>query len=243
VCHPARLAVRAGGSLGYDRRVSVRLDEYLRGEYRDGMARRWPQWAKGALTTGRLPIERRRAKRLADGGGPLRLHLGCSDVYLENWVNVDLADPRHRLDLCWDLRRGIPFADGSAEAVFSEHLFEHIGFDGGLALMRECHRVLRPGGVLRITVPDLERYVRSYLGDDPLLDECRTGRPTRAMAFEEVFFHHGHRAMYDFETLALMLRSVGFTAVEKSTFRQSRLADQPDRADRRPETLYVEAVK
>lgn len=218
------------------------LDEYLTGSYRRGWARTWPQVAKGALTTARLPLERRRAATIAADGRALRLHLGCSDVYLEGWLNVDMADPRHRLDLSWDLRRGIPLPDGRADAIFAEHLFEHIGLDGGLSLMRECRRVLAPGGVVRITVPDLERYARSYLGDDPLLDDCRGGRPTRAMAFEEIFFHHGHRAMYDFETMALMLRSVGFEAVERSAFGESRLSPVPDGANRRPETLYVEAL-
>lgn len=223
--------------------MSASLDEYLGGSYRDGWARSWPQVAKGLLTTARLPLERKKAASLAAAGGPLRLHLGCSDVYLAGWLNVDMADPRHHLDLCWDLRRGIPFPDGQAEAVFAEHLFEHIGLDGGLGLMRECRRVLAPGGVLRITVPDLERYVRSYLGEDPLLDECRAGRPTRAMAFEEIFFHHGHRAMYDYETMALMLRSIGFDSVERSAFGEGRLSPVPDGANRRPETLYVEAVR
>lgn len=223
--------------------MSVQLDEYLRGPYRKGVPRRWPQWAKGLLTTIQVPLERRRARALAAGGKPLRLHLGCFNVYLENWINVDFADPRHRLDLRWDLRRGIPYPDGRVDALFSEHLFEHIPLDGGLELMRECWRVLRPGGILRLTVPDLERYIHSYIGEDPLLDEGRAGRPSRGMAFQEVFFHYGHRAMYDFDTLALMLRSVGFTTVEKSQFGQSRLADQPDLAERRVETLYVEAVK
>ncbi len=223
--------------------MSAELDEYLGGTYREGQPRSWPQLAKSVLTTARLPLERSRASKRAATAAPLRLHLGCSDIYLPDWLNLDLADPRHRLDLCWDLRRGIPFPDGRAEAAFAEHLFEHIGFDGGLALMKECFRVLKPEGVLRITVPDLERYVRSYLGDDPLLDDCYAGRPTRAMAFEEVFFHHGHRAVYDYPTLALMLRSVGFVEVERSSFGQSRLDPVPDRADRRRETLYVEAVK
>lgn len=219
------------------------LDAYLRGDYRRGVARSWPQLAKRVLTTVRLPIERSRAAKEAAAASPLRLHLGCADVYLDGWINIDLFDPRYTLDLCWDLRRGIPFGDGSAEAVYSEHLFEHIGMDGGLVLMREGWRVLAPGGVMRITVPDLERYVRSYLGDDPLLDECRDARPTRAMAFDEVFYHHGHQAMYDFETLALMLRSAGFDRIERSTFGQSSLAPVPDSANRRSESLYVEAVK
>lgn len=219
------------------------LDNYLDGSYRKGIGRTWPQWVKGMLTTGRAPIEMRKAKRLTAAGGPLRLHLGCSSVYLKDWVNIDLADPRHHVDLAWDLRRGIPFPDGSVEAVFAEHLFEHIGFDGGLGLMRECRRVLESGGVLRITVPDLERYARSYLGDDPLLDECRAGCPTRAMAFDEIFYRYGHRAMYDYETLALMLTSAGFPTVERCAFREGNLSPQPDLENRRHETLYVEAVR
>jgi predicted SAM-dependent methyltransferase len=193
------------------------------------------------LTAAAAPNQRRRARRLADRG-ILRLHLGSSANRLPGWINIDLLRPGRRLDLYWDLRRGLPFPSGSAEAIFAEHLFEHLTYGDGKVLMRECARVLRPGGTLRIGVPDLDRYVASYLGEDDLIDRVRPGRPTRAIALGEPFFLYGHRCMYDFETLNRACVDAGFSAVERSAFGQGRVIPSPDSVSRRDETLYVDAI-
>jgi len=221
------------------------VDEYLERVYRWNVAEHRLQGvASSLLTAARAPLERRRARRLAArGGAELRLHLGCGDTYHPGWVNLDLYLRGHRRDLVWDLRRGLPFPDASVACIVSEHLFEHLPLDAGLALARECHRALAVGGVLRIGVPDLERYVRSYAGGDPLLDELRPGRPSRGIAFAELFVFYGHRAAYDAETLAVLLRAAGFATVERSAPGQGRIQPSPDSPRRAAETLYVEAVK
>lgn len=197
--------------------------------------------AKTLLTTAVLPIQRRRAALLASRR-PLRLHLGSAGNRLGGWVNIDLLRPGRRLELYWDLRRGIPFASSSVDAIFAEHLFEHLTLDQGIGLLRECRRVLAPGGVVRIGVPDLDRYVASYLRQDPLIDAALPGRPTRAVALGEPFFLHGHRIMYDFETLEYALRQAGFDGAERSEFGGGRTMPSPDSPSRRIETLYVEAT-
>jgi len=197
--------------------------------------------AKIALTTAALPIERRRAAVLARRK-PLLLHLGSADNRLERWVNIDLLRPGRKLELYWDLRRGIPFATSSVDAIFAEHLLEHLTLDQGIELLRECRRVLRPIGVVRIGVPDLGRYVASYLGQDDLIDIALPGRPTRAIALSEPFFMYGHRTMFDFETLEYALRHSGFSVVERSEFGTGRIDPCPDSPSRRIETLYVEAT-
>jgi predicted SAM-dependent methyltransferase len=200
-------------------------------------------FARRVATAALRPLEAKKAQQLLQNQKPLKLHLGCGDVYLEGWVNIDLVSPRrYRRDLRWNLQRGLPFPDGSAEAVFSEHLLEHLELAEGLAHLEMCRRVLAPGGVLRIGVPDLERYVQSYLGNDDLIDKQRPGRPTRGIAFVENFFFHGHKMMYDFETLELMLREANFASIEHSAFGQGRIAP-PDSKFRQLETLYVEATK
>jgi SAM-dependent methyltransferase len=197
--------------------------------------------AKFALTTLVVPIQRRRALALARRE-PLRLQLGSAANRLDGWVNIDLFRPGLALELYWDLRRGIPFGSGTVDAVFAEHLFEHLTYPQGLALMRECRRIIRPGGVLRIGVPDLDRYVASYMGRDDLIDRVRPGRPTRAIALGEPFFLYGHRCMYDFETLELACRQSGFQAVERSAFGTGWIVPCPDSPSRRDETLYVQAM-
>ena len=67
----------------------------------------------------------------------------------------------------------LPFADGSVAVVYSSHMLEHLGRDEARAFLLECRRILRPGGILRLVVPDLERYVRTYVEDgdaDELVD-------------------------------------------------------------------------
>lgn len=203
---------------------------------------RWRALLKPLITSAIAPREQRRARRLANSSARLRLHLGCADNYLEGWLNIDLARPGRKLDLRWDLRRPVPFATGSVQAIFAEHLLEHLTVGQALRVVQECRRLLCKGGVLRIGVPDLSRYVRAYQGDDPLLTEVRPGRPTAAIAFCEVFYLYDHRSMYDFETLRMLCLEAAFGEVHRSEFGKGRIEPCPDTPARQSETLYIEAV-
>lgn len=198
------------------------------------------EYTKFVLTSFLAPLERAKVRRILERDS-LRLHLGSARNRLPSWVNIDLFRPGRRLDLYWDFRRGVPFPDNSVDAIFAEHLLEHLTYRQGVGLMRECQRVLKPEGVVRIGVPDLDRYVLSYLGRDDLIDKVRPGRPTRAVALGEPFFLHGHRCMYDFETLEKACLDAGFTAVEHSSFGEGRIQPNVDSRNRSAETLYVEA--
>jgi len=90
------------------------------------------------------------------------LNVGCGDCLHEAWVNLDLQGGRPGV-LRHDLAQGLPFADGGFDAVYCSHVLEHLPRDEAPALVRECLRVLRPGGVGRFVVPDLEAIVRLYL--------------------------------------------------------------------------------
>jgi hypothetical protein len=144
------------------------------------------------------------------------------------------------LDVAWDLRWGLPFEDGSVDAIFSEHLFEHLNWKDGLLLFERCLTALRPGALMRVGVPDLGRYLAAYSGHDPVIEVCRPRRPTAAMALNELFYGYGHRYMYDAETLTLFLGTAGFCQIEVSSFGAGQLGgiDTPSRA---AETLYIEA--
>lgn len=185
--------------------------------------------------------ERRRAAQLASRA-PLLLHLGCGPFPKPGWINIDLAG--HPVDLRWNLARPLPFEAGSVDGIFHEHLLEHLPLSVGLDFLRANHRLLRPGGVLRVVVPDAGSYLSSYAaGGLGLLEAVRSNRPTNMLAINELFYLYTHTAMYDEETLALFLRTAGFSTVESSTFGTSRLQPCPDSEHRRPESLYIEAVK
>jgi predicted SAM-dependent methyltransferase len=182
---------------------------------------------------------RSRASRLATRT-PLRLNLGSSTSHLAGWVNVDLVGDG--ADLTWDLSRPLPFVDGSVESIFHEHVLEHFELTAAFGLLRDSHRLLTSGGILRIGVPDAGAYLQAYTDpDNDFLQEARPSRPTRMLAVQELFYNHGHRSAYDYETLALLLSAIGFRSVERRSFGESSLEPCPDGEHRRVETLYVEA--
>lgn len=195
--------------------------------------------ARMVLTDLMAPRERRKAAAIENSGRPLRLHLGSGGEHKDGWINVDLVgDP---VEIAWDLARGIPFNDGSVEAVFHEHLLEHIPLEAGIHFMAECFRVLRPGGVLRVGVPDAGALIRSYADDGAYLDKNHPGRPTRMLAVQELFYWHRHTTMYDGETLAMLFRASGFPDPTPCAFGETSLSEAPDTPRREPDSFYMEA--
>jgi hypothetical protein len=81
----------------------------------------------------------------------LRLNVGCGRNIKPGWINIDMeGDAEFHLDV----RRGLPFADASASIVYSEHFFEQLEFSDAQRFLRESLRVLRPGGLFSVVVPD-----------------------------------------------------------------------------------------
>lgn len=232
--------------------AQLRLTDYLaqvhaedsapsqRGGFRSRLPESFRLSARIILTDAIAFLQRRKARRLAQSV-PLHLHLGSGPSLKPGWVNVDLFGRRE--DLYWNLLRPLPFAPGSVDAIFHEHVLEHFCLPDALAIVEDCFRVLRPQGVLRIGVPDLRRYIEAYMGDGSFLEEMRPGRPTRALAMQELFFRHGHRSAFDWDTLALITQAAGFSSCERRLFGESLLDPVPDSEERRGETLYVECVK
>ena len=93
---------------------------------------------------------------------PYRVNLGCGARRVRSWVNIDMIATGDDV-IAHDLSKGIPLPDKSAEIVYHSHVLEHIPRENAPAFIRECFRVLAPGGVLRVAVPDLERIVRTYI--------------------------------------------------------------------------------
>ena len=108
------------------------------------------------------------------------LNLGCGNRYHPAWINIDVV-PAGPEVIAHDLRRGIPLADDSCDVVYHSHLLEHLRRPDALGFMRECYRVLRPGGILRVAVPDLERLCQAYLDK---LEGALTQHPCSADDYE-----------------------------------------------------------
>jgi predicted SAM-dependent methyltransferase len=160
------------------------------------------------LMTRRATIARLNAQ------GGLRLHLGSGDMLKAGWVNVDIHPAA---DLRLDVRRAWPFADGSAGEVYAEHLFEHLAAPAEVAhFLAEAHRVLRSGGSLRLSVPDLARHVRAYVEHDEAFRRAFAPfLPPDTVTWADALNHHfrqqgEHLYSYDAETLGERLRAAGF---------------------------------
>lgn len=197
-----------------------------------------------------LPARRRRLRQIRAMRHVL-VNVACGPQILDGFLNLELVGPPPRVR--WDCRTGVPVADEAAAGIRVEHFVEHIEPREHLpAFLRDCRRALQPGGVLRVIVPDAERYLRAYC--EPGLDGLRamavpipfpSDLPTRLDVINHVFHSwHEHRWAYDFETLSHRLRAAGFTVIERVDFGRSGLpALAQDRDQHKPYSLYVEAIK
>lgn len=176
-----------------------------------------------------------------------RYHLGCGTIFLKDWLNIGYweglghgrvySNPNETPDtwlLNFDLRYGIPAAPGSLDAVYHSHMLEHLSYVDGLAFLSRVYESLKPGGIHRIVVPDLEAFARAYLsGEGLLLDrykkEVLSATPdiyvTRASVFMGMLHNHGHQAGWDWETMRWALERVGFRQVTRKLFQESDFSD------------------
>ena len=92
----------------------------------------------------------------------MRANLGCGSQICPDWINIDLVRTGPGV-VAHDLSTGIPLPDVSCEVVYHSHVLEHLRRPDAQFFMRECFRVLKPGGILRVAVPDLEQICRQYL--------------------------------------------------------------------------------
>ena len=90
------------------------------------------------------------------------LNLGCGARYHPDWINIDIVAHGPQV-IAHDLSRGIPLPDASCDVVYHSAVLEHLRRADAAAFLAECRRVLRPGGVLRVAVPDLEAICGLYL--------------------------------------------------------------------------------
>ena len=189
-----------------------------------------------------------RAARHAQGA---LVNVACGPFPLPDFLNVDL----YRLApgvIEWDCRWSLPLGDGAAAGIRAEHFFEHLERREEVpAFLADCRRALRPGGVLRIVVPDAGRYAEAYAkGPNDLSGYLELAvpqpfpedLPTRMDVVNHTFHQwHEHRWGYDAESLCRALTEAGFIEVQPSRFRESALpALAQDRDEHRPYSLYVE---
>ncbi len=177
-------------------------------------------------------------------GEPLYIQLGCGKNRLQGWMNLDMP--------VFDITRPLPWNDQSVDALFLEHVIEHIPTNQAYAFMKEAWRTLKPGGILRLTFPDLLRISRESTPEYiRFLQAHGWGNGTPGSALESIITNHGHKAIWTRDTMLATLRSIGFEASEQrigeSPYPHIRHLDQRNHllgpVIYRLETTCIEAVK
>lgn len=199
-----------------------------------------------------IRLTRPRTDRRFTTGMRLLVNVGCGSHGKAHWINVDSA-AASGVTCIYDCRRRIPLRTGSARGIFTEHFVEHLDYEEEAPVfLKECRRVLEPGGVLRVVVPDGRKYLLGYAQGDwealrefsPLLAAGDGGFQTRMEVVNAHFRQAGqHRYSYDYETLYSLLQRCGFERIDQRAFGKSRLpALAIDEGARSAESLYVEAA-
>ena len=172
----------------------------------------------------RLRRTQRAVRRLVAGGDTLCIELaGGSRKGADGWLMMDMVPG---CDLYWDLRRRLPFPDGSVQKIYNSHFLEHLTFTQGQHFLKECHRVLAPGGSFSVCVPSAKPYLEAYCQGKPLDHDTwikyePAWNNTTAIDvvnyiayMDEVNFivlkHAAHQYMFDEENLLKVLEVAGF---------------------------------
>lgn len=184
--------------------------------------------------------------------------LGTDIVAVRSPSMTTEPGPLYRADSSWftqlDIAEPLPFEDGAVDWVYAEHLIEHVPLPVAVAWLTEVRRVLAPGGLLRLTTPDLARYAAGYVSGDTFFAKHRRrakviglgpAMPERAaFMMNQIFYLYGHRWIYDEAELRHVLGKAGFdpAAMRVTEFATGVRADVAalDTAFRRDETIYVE---
>jgi predicted SAM-dependent methyltransferase len=138
------------------------------------------------------------------------INLGGGGNCLDGCLTADIYP---RADTFVDCRKALPFANASIDGIFCEEMIEHISKLDALRLLQECWRILKPGGVIRITTPDLDWFCGSLLKGAIDCD-----------VINSIFFNHQHVYLYSRLQLHASLRISGFIDIRQSSFRDPAAA-------------------
>lgn len=195
----------------------------------------------------RLTISRREGVR-PRGNEPSvrRLNWGCGPCAAPGWINSDVQ-PGDGIDVVADIRDGLPLASEFFDYIVTIHALQDLTYFDVLPALRELHRVLKVGGVLRMAVPDLDRAIDAYLRRDiryfyvPDVDAVTPG----AKLITQLTWYGSVRTPFTYEFAEEWLRKAGFRAIARCSFRETK-SGFPDIValdNRERESLFLEAVK
>lgn len=184
---------------------------------------------------------------------PIKLHLGCGTNIAKGWTNVD-NNPDYKIKQPglyrkWDLRKPLPYKQDSVEKIFHEHFIEHLTKPQAEAFLRDCYKVLKPGGVMRIGWPDTTKLIRAYTLRDKKYFDYISKNINYGMVLGtwdellvDFFYSWDHKYGYTRSHLKKLLHYIGFKDIKFKKYMHSGHGFDIDMRND-PATTYIEVVK
>ena len=178
--------------------------------------------------------------------GARRLNWGCGVPGEPGWVNADIKEGPG-IDISADIRHGLPLEDDSFDYAVSIHALPELPFPDLVPALRELRRVLKPGGVLRLSLPDLELAIATFQRGDRgyFLIPDTDARSLGGKLAVQLTWYGWSRSLFTRDLIEELLYGAGFRTVTHLGFRESASGHPGiiDLDNREQESLFVEAVK
>lgn len=175
-----------------------------------------------------------------------RLHWGCGSRRPDGWINSDRKEGPG-IDISCDILNGLPLDTGSIDYAVSIHALQEESYPDLVPVLKELRRVLRPNGVLRLGLPDLDRTIQAYLRKDsssfPIPDE--EAMSIGAKLVVHLICYGYTRTFFTHDFMEEQLYKAGFTRVDRCGYKetQSPYPGIVELDNREEESLFVEAIK
>jgi predicted SAM-dependent methyltransferase len=152
-----------------------------------------------------------------------KLHIACGTNYMKGWINTDIS-PNVKIDKYLNASKIFPFNSGEINYIYSEHFIEHLTLIEGKKCFKECKRILSPNGTIRLSTPDLNVMLNRYINKELL--KLGTWNPkTLCDQINEGMRLWGHKYVYDFEKLSLILKECGFKKIIRCEYKKSKISE------------------